>query len=203
MGEQLSIGESQTAAPAKKRGGKPRLGTEPVNGFLTRTQVARALGITISGVRRLEGTKIPVHNRDGVHLFDARDVETFRVRRTVKGPMPEGLAAAEVFALIDDNVRAVDIVKRLQIHPDVVEALARQHARMCGAVLLEPVQLEELTRIAKVGPAPRTAGDVLGLMRAAVESSHACAACKSDAARFCADCSPTRAPKSGARTQRG
>lgn len=203
MGEQLNISGADTSQVPKKRGGKPRKGPEPVNGYLTRIQVARALGMTVSGVRRLEGTKLPVHNRDGVHLFDVRDVETFRVRRTVKGPMPEGKAAAEVFALIDDNVRPVDIVKRLQIHPDTVEQLTRQHARMSGQVVLDPEQLEELTKIARVGPMPRTAGDVLGLMRAAVDASHACLVCKDDPARFCASCSPTRAPKSAARTPHG
>lgn len=208
MGTQMEMPGAQVEQSPKKRGGKPRKGPEAVNGFLTRVQVARALGLSLSGVRSLEGTKLPVHTRDGVHLFDVRDVETFRVRRTVKGPMPEGSAAAEVFALIDEGVRPVDIVKRLRIHPDTVEKLVRQHARMCGAIMLEEQELEELLRVSKLGTGPRPCNsrDVIALMKSAVEHTHPCVKCRDSTARFCGDCvesATQRAPRSAARSRHG
>lgn len=208
MGTQMEMPGAAVQQTPKNKGGRKKKGPEAVNGFLTRVQVARALGLSISGVRRLEGTKLPVHERDGVHLFDVRDVETYRVRRTVKGPMPEGTAAAEVFALIDERVRPVDIVKRLQIHPDTVEALVRQHARMCGAVVLEERELEELLRVSKLGAGPRpySGSDVIALMQSAVEHAHPCARCRDSTARFCAECAADakpRAPQSAARTRNG
>jgi hypothetical protein len=44
--------------------------------MLTRSQVAQRLGKSIATVRRLEGSSLhPSRDRDGVHRFDAREVE--------------------------------------------------------------------------------------------------------------------------------
>lgn len=53
--------------------------------MLTRSQVAKRLGKSIATVRRLEGSALhPIQDRDGVHRFDAREVDA--VKRGRRSP---------------------------------------------------------------------------------------------------------------------
>jgi hypothetical protein len=51
--------------------------------MLTRSQVAKRLGKSIATVRRLEGSALhPIQDRDGVHRFDAREVDAVKHGRS-------------------------------------------------------------------------------------------------------------------------
>lgn len=57
------------------------------DGYLTRSQAARHLGVGVTRVRQLEQQRILYPHRDwkGVHRFDPDDVEALRRERSRKG----------------------------------------------------------------------------------------------------------------------
>lgn len=99
----------------------------PSGKLLKRSEAARLLGV--STLRRREGDVLkPLVGADGVHLFDEAEVRavcvTLRGRATLGALGPSaGDTAADVFTLLDDGVHPVEIVKRLHLTPDVVNAL--------------------------------------------------------------------------------
>jgi hypothetical protein len=106
---------------------------------MTRARVAEVLGRSISGVRHLEerGALVPTVGPGGVRLFDVEAVEA--VKRTTRSvrirsapDAVDGEQAAEVFTLLDEHVHPVAIVRQTKIHPDAIEKLHAQHARMRG-----------------------------------------------------------------------
>jgi hypothetical protein len=116
-------------------------GARPV-GSLTRSQAARRLGVSVTTLRRMEGDLLhPEKGPGGVRLFDLAEVEAafVRVRASRHATAVEdGELAAEIFALFDEGLNPVDVVKRLRVGPDVVERLQTQWARMRRSVLLSP-----------------------------------------------------------------
>lgn len=92
---------------------------------LTRSDVARRLGVTTTTVRRLEGTTLhPEIGDDGVRLFTRDEVERLAHARAAK-PAPEatGEVAAEAFRLFRQGYDLAEIVMRLKQPPAAIRRL--------------------------------------------------------------------------------
>lgn len=99
--------------------------------WLTRREVAEQLGISVSSVRRLEGTTLhPVQDEHGVWRFDASTLDAVparRQRRAVRRRRPRpGEVAARVFRLLDERRSLRDIVVVTRQPPELVRTLYRQ-----------------------------------------------------------------------------
>jgi hypothetical protein len=102
---------------------------------MTRAAVARALGISIGTVRRLEGDVLhPVKADDGYWYFDAQEIETARSKvsrlraRRSAAPAPggapvDGELAARLFPLFARGATFEQTVQQTQISPPAVRAL--------------------------------------------------------------------------------
>lgn len=118
-------------------GGKP---ADPAR--LSRSQVADRLGISVSTVRRYEGSRLhPQTGAAGVHWFDAAEVATFaaelanepRMRRRLRvvAPAPRGMPAprsadelaAQVFERLEQRQTLAEIVIGVRIAPERVREL--------------------------------------------------------------------------------
>jgi hypothetical protein len=108
------------------------------SGRLRRTEVARRLGISLTTLRRMEGTRLhPATGPDGVRFFDEAEVEaavvTFqgiRARRAATLKPSDGEIAAAAFELFDGGTSLVEVVKQLQVAPDRLGALHRAWASL-------------------------------------------------------------------------
>lgn len=108
------------------------------SGKLRRTEVARRLGVSLTTLRRMEGTRLhPATGADGVHLFDEAEVEAavvtyrgIRARSAASLKPSDGEIAAAAFELFDNGTSLVDVVKQLQVAPDRVGALHRAWASL-------------------------------------------------------------------------
>jgi hypothetical protein len=114
------------------------------SGKLRRTEVARRLGVSLTTLRRMEGTHLhPATGPDGIHLFDEAEVEaaviTYRGIRARSAAKPsDGEIAAAAFELFDNGTSLVDVVKQLQVQPERVGALHRAWASLRQAKLASP-----------------------------------------------------------------
>lgn len=109
----------------------------PPTRLLTRNQAAQLLGVSVSTVIRREQALKPVLV-NGVHMFDEaivrREVTTIRQRHAVASLGPTtGDVAASVFELLEANVEPAQIVIRLKVAPDIVQALRSQWLEMLKA----------------------------------------------------------------------
>jgi hypothetical protein len=108
------------------------------HGKLTRAEVARRLGVSVTTLRRMEGTKLhPTRRSDGVHLFDATEVEAVlvtyrqvRSRTTRASAEADGALAAQAFECFDQRVPVSEVVKRLQIAPERAAAFQIAWSRL-------------------------------------------------------------------------
>jgi hypothetical protein len=105
--------------------------------LLTRNQAAQLLGVSVSTVIRREQALKPVLV-NGVHMFDEaivrREVTTIRQRHAVASLGPAaGDVAASVFELLEADVDPTQIVIRLEVAPDIVQALRSQWLEMLKA----------------------------------------------------------------------
>ena len=116
-------------------------------GKLRRAEVADRLGVSLTTLRRMEGTRLhPATGPDGVHLFDEAEVEAavvtyrgIRARRAATLKPSDGEIAASAFELFEEGTPLVDVVKRLQVTPDRVATLCRAWASFRqGSVALAP-----------------------------------------------------------------
>jgi hypothetical protein len=100
-------------------------------GLLTRSDVARRLGVTITTIRRFEGTSLhPRVGPDGIRLFTPDEVEHLARSRAVK-PAPEasGEVAAEAFRLFRLGYSLEEIVMRLKQPPATIHQLFDEWCR--------------------------------------------------------------------------
>ncbi len=122
-------------------------GPAEVAPLLTRAQAARVLGVSVSTVIRRENVLKPVV-LNGVHMFDERvlrqEVVTVRHRQAIASLGPtSGDVAASVFELLEAGTEPTQIVIRLRVTPDAVQALRMQWVEMvrcskckrCGGAL--------------------------------------------------------------------
>jgi hypothetical protein len=105
--------------------------------LLTRNQAAQLLGVSVSTVIRREHALKPVLV-NGVHMFDEavvrREVTTIRQRHAVASLGPTaGDVAASVFELLEADAEPAQIVIRLKVAPDIVQALRSQWLEMLKA----------------------------------------------------------------------
>jgi hypothetical protein len=108
------------------------------HGKLTRAEVARRLGVSVTTLRRMEGTKLhPTRRSDGVHVFDETEVESVlvtyrrvRSRTTRIGTEVDGAIAAQAFECFDQRVPVAEVVKRLEIAPERAAALQVAWSRL-------------------------------------------------------------------------
>lgn len=131
--------EPETVAPAVPEVVTLAARTAPAEraALLTRSQAARVLGVSVSTVIRREHVLKPVVV-NGVHMFDERvlrrEVTTIRHRQAIASLGPtSGDAAASVFELLEAGVEPTQIVIRLRVTPDAVQALRAQWADMVRA----------------------------------------------------------------------
>jgi hypothetical protein len=105
---------------------------------MTRGVVAKALGVSIAAVRRLEGKKLlhPVQGKDGYWHFDSVEVEMARrrVARTQKltsgreaavpeGGAIEGQRAALLFPFFERGATLAEVIEKTQVAPAVAREL--------------------------------------------------------------------------------
>jgi hypothetical protein len=94
---------------------------------MTRTHVAKRLGVSIATVRRMEGRELhPTVDERGVRFFAITEVETILVRRRQtpeRPPNDEGEVAARVFGLLRHGCDLRTIVITAKVPPRVVRAL--------------------------------------------------------------------------------
>src|SRR3954453_9539338 len=86
-----------------------------IDAWLTRSEVAEVLRVSVTTVRRLQGRELhPQRSEEGVYLFDPSEVDELCARRP---PPPEprdcrdpGELAAEAFKLLRDGADVRDLV---------------------------------------------------------------------------------------------
>jgi DNA-binding transcriptional MerR regulator len=104
---------------------------------MTRSQVAARLRVSISTVRRLEGSALhPQRDEHGVHVFAAADVEALS-RQRAPAPAAEGEIAAAAFALFEQHEHPRKIVIALKQPPEKVRSLRAEWVRLGRELLLE------------------------------------------------------------------
>lgn len=154
------------AKPAELQGGvtKTITTTRAVTGpaqsggkLLRRAEAARLLQVSVSTLRRMDERLEPFVDEQGVHYYDARRIEAARatVKQTVTTKLhdPHGIdgeIAASAFDIFEQGRGAVDAVRELRAHPDAIERLFKQWARMKNSLVLDGDELEQITHDAVV-----------------------------------------------------
>lgn len=168
----------------------------PPNGkLLRRTEAARLLGVSKSTLRRMEGTALtPVVGPKNVHLFQEEEVRAIVVTRRAHVTMPTnaGDVAADAFALFDDGVHVVDVVKQLRVAPDVIESLYERWARLRSMLLLSAETRYEIATVLMGwdDKSIKTAADIVTFLKRWMidESCRTCSECHTAMASFCRSC---------------
>jgi hypothetical protein len=123
--------------------------------LVNRSEAARMLGVSVSTLRRREGTELtPVVDANGVHMFEEAQVRsvmvTIRRRQCLQSlGARAGDLAADVFEMLDNAVHPVDIVKRLRVPPDVVTTLREQWFAMRGGFSVSAEQADAIRELAR------------------------------------------------------
>jgi len=120
----------------------PAMLAGPAGKLLTRGEVARRLGLSLSTVRRMEGVQLkPIVGERGVRYFEETEIQTVLVRgRRTRVPDDEradGALAAAALALFRDGADVVAVVTELRETPAKIEELFEHWRRMQGTVLLD------------------------------------------------------------------
>jgi DNA-binding transcriptional MerR regulator len=169
----------------------------PPGKLLGRAQAARLLGVSKSTLRRMEGQALtPVVGPKNVRLFHEEQIQSMIItRRSEVGASTRasGEVAAGVFALCDENVHPVDVVKQLRLEPDLVEALHTRWCRLRGLLVITETGTTTLSRILgqeEGAPRPKTEAELIAMTRkwAQEESLRRCDQCRTDDAAFCRAC---------------
>lgn len=153
MSEELTRTETTVVEDSDSRSGDIPAG---MNDFLTRSEVATVLRVSIATVRRWQGKELhPCRDDAGMYLFDPQEVEAIRASRP---PPPEprpckdpGDLAAEAFKLFRDGVDVRDVVISLQRPPGEIWALYEHWETMGNALVLSDEVHAQLSRLARHG----------------------------------------------------
>jgi hypothetical protein len=184
------IPPADTATHAEMPAAKP-VAASPAK-LLRRSEAARVLGVSTSTLRRMEGTALrPELGPDGVHRFREEHVRELVVHRNTVSSGPEAYdaeMAAEVFALLDEGVHPVEIVKRHRLDPRAVEAMHAKWASMRGAFVVTGETARAIEALPwLLGTRPIRDGRQL-LSNMGVIDPQVCAKCEEEAATLCARC---------------
>ena len=177
--------EAEIVEPAGPAGPSGRL--------LTRGQVARRLGTSLSTVRRMEGEQLkPIIGPRGVHYFEETEIQAVFVRvrraRIPDNERADGTLAAAAFALFQRGADVVAVVKELREAPEKIETLLGHWTRLRGTVLLDAKCLAAI--------ASDLSADVLAdenaLLSAIAEfkkrNAQCCVLCERETAFWCRNC---------------
>ncbi|HYP97835.1 MAG TPA: hypothetical protein VER96_04120 [Polyangiaceae bacterium] len=177
--------EAEIVDTAKLAGASGRL--------LTRGQVARRLGTSLSTVRRMEGAQLkPIIGPRGVHYFEETEIQAVfvRVRRAsmLNNERADGALAAVAFALFERGTDAVAVVKELRETPEKVERLLEHWNRLRGTVLLDAKSLAAIASDLNAD----TLSDENAVLSAIAEfkkhSAQCCVLCERETAYWCRNC---------------
>jgi hypothetical protein len=107
---------------------KPSTSRRPPPDGLTRSQVARQLGVGVTAVHhmRLRGDLRPTRDTAGVWRYDPADVIRAAARRGVRGLKTDGDVAAEAFRMFSQGGDLQDIVAALRVTPAEVRRLYKE-----------------------------------------------------------------------------
>lgn len=165
----------------------------PFGKLMKRTDVARRFGLSLSTVRRMEGTALqPIVGARGVRYFVEEHVEAvfIRIRRTrgeATEPVP-GPVAAEVLKLFKAGANAIDVVKEFRLAPELVEQLLADWQRLSTTVLLENRDVLQIHRALRGG----AISDYASLLAAVAERKHGstnyCVRCHAEPVLYCRGC---------------
>jgi hypothetical protein len=162
--------------------------------MLNRPEAARQLGISESTLRRrIEGSVItPVVGPDGVHRFCEQQVKELIVRRVQLGPPDpaayDGPTAAAIFALFDEGLTAIEVVKRTQHDPRLVGALRERYASLQGGFFITAYDLNEIEGLTWLdGSFPiQSASELIANLKSSAPDR--CDICKKHEPKVCAHC---------------
>ena len=118
-----------------------RPGTSAGRVQCTRSAVAAILNVSVTTVRRFEGTLLhPVKGVDGTHLFDPVEVQELASRRPTAAPTKnstaEGEVAAAAFALFKKKTSPRDVVIELEQSPALIQKLHEDWNRLGDRVVV-------------------------------------------------------------------
>ena len=107
---------------------KPSNSRRPPPDGLTRSQVARQLGVGVTAVHhmRLRGDLRPKRDAAGVWRYDPADVIRAAANRGVRGLKTAGDVAAEAFRMFDQGGELKDVVSALRVTPAEVRRLYKE-----------------------------------------------------------------------------
>ncbi len=107
---------------------QPSKSRRPPPDGLTRSQVARQLGVGVTAVHhmRLRGDLRPKRDAAGVWRYDPADVIRAAASRGVRGLKTAGDVAAEAFRMFDQGGELKDIVSALRVTPAEVRRLYKE-----------------------------------------------------------------------------
>jgi hypothetical protein len=125
-------------------------GTPP---FFTRSAVASALQVSVTTVRRWEGTILhPDRGPDGIHRFNPKEVDALARSRPAglsrREESTPGEIAAAAFALFKKGVDPRDVVIELEQPPEVVKNLEAEWHLMADRLVLDEETVNLLDRMA-------------------------------------------------------
>jgi hypothetical protein len=165
----------------------------PSRKLLTRGQVARRLGLSLSTVRRMEGVQLkPIVGDRGVRYFEETEIQTVlvRVRRT---RMPgderaDGTLGAAAFTRFRNGADVVAVVTELREPPEKIERLFADWKRLRRTILLDAKSLAVLA--AELDVSDLT--DEQAVLSAVAEFKKAaepqCLLCEGEPAYWCRNC---------------
>lgn len=180
-------------APCEAEIVDPAAPAGPSGRLLTRGQVARRLGTSLSTVRRMEGEQLKaIIGPRGVHYFEETEIQAVFVRvrraRMPENERADGTLAAAAFALFQRGADAVAVVKELREAPEKIETLLGHWTRLRGIVLLDA---KCLAAIASDLSADALA-DENALIAAVAEfkkrNAQCCVLCEREPAFWCRNC---------------
>jgi hypothetical protein len=171
----------------------PAMLAGPSSKLLTRGEVARRLGLSLSTVRRMEGVQLkPIVGERGVRYFEETEIQTVlvRVRRTrvPDDERADGTLAAAAFTRFRNGADVVAVVTELRVAPEKIESLFEHWKRLRGTVLLDAMSLTALA--GALGASNLT--DENALLSAVSEfkksTGQQCVLCEQEPAHWCRDC---------------
>lgn len=120
---------------------------ERADGWLTRQGVAQRLGISLTTVRRREGTILhPKTDPNGTHYFDPKEIDRVAVRE--KHASANGEITAHILQLLRDGHSLIDVIIETRQPERLVRRLHRLYRSSdADALVIPSEQRRELERI--------------------------------------------------------
>ncbi len=177
--------EAELVEPAAPAGPSGRL--------LTRGQVARRLGTSLSTVRRMEGEQLkPIIGPRGVHYFEETEIQAVFVRvrraRMPDNERADGTLAAAAFVLFQRGADVVAVVKELREAPEKIETLLEHWKRLRGTVLIDAQSLAVIASELNADALPDESTLLSAVAEFKKRNSQCCVLCERETAYWCRNC---------------